>query len=45
MWSVKIVPNPSSLSFGRGFFAVARVIRMGSLMSSSSLGREFGFQV
>src|SRR2546428_5777474 len=34
MWSVKTVPNVSSLSLGLGFFAVARLILMGSLISS-----------
>jgi len=34
MWSVNTVPNVSSLSLGLGFFAVARVIRIGSVISS-----------
>src|SRR5439155_25124004 len=32
MWSVKTVPNDSSLSFGFGFFTLARLILIGSLM-------------
>src|SRR5262245_38919986 len=38
MWSVKTVPNVSSLSFGFCFFTVARMIRIGSLMTSLLLG-------
>src|SRR5438105_6822786 len=34
MWSVKTVPNESSLSLGFCFFTVARVILIGSLISS-----------
>ena len=46
MWSVKMVPKPSSLSRGFGFFWVARVIRIGwviVVLADANVGPAFSW--